>query len=203
VIALEHPIGQTVVEAALPPERAAVGCLRLHDGRKGAPVGRHWVDAFDRQRLERLRKGRGLSQGEVAERLYEIEARRKPAEKVDPIAAARRIRTLVVQVSFYESGRHRPRAETLGDLAEALGVDVLDLLEEGTVPTLATLRARLGLTQGQLAEKLGMSRGLWGHVEQGRRDVSTDEVRTLAKILKVSQAKVREAIAASRDQVSA
>jgi hypothetical protein len=45
-----------------------------------------------------------------------------------------------------------------------------------------------------------MSRGLWGHVEQGRRDVRTDEVRTLAKILKVSQAKVREAVAASQDQ---
>ena len=70
-------------------------------------------------------------------------------------------------------------------------------------PHLKAQRARLGLTQGHLAERLGMSRGLWGHVEQGRRDVSTDEVRTLAKILKVSQTKVREAVAASQDQNSA
>jgi transcriptional regulator with XRE-family HTH domain len=47
--------------------------------------------------------------------------------------AARQIRTLVVQVSCYESGRTRPRARAVQALAAALEVDVLEL-EQGRRP---------------------------------------------------------------------
>jgi transcriptional regulator with XRE-family HTH domain len=158
-------------------------------------VGRHWVDAFDRERLIRLRKQAGLSQHQLAEALYLAEA-----ADVDPQPsvgeASRRIQTLAVSMAGYEAGRHSPTGATLFAIATALGADVLDLLVEGTKPTLAMLRARVGLSQGDVGAQLGMSRGWFGHVEQGRRDLTADEITTLAAVLKATPAQVRDAVAA-------
>jgi transcriptional regulator with XRE-family HTH domain len=93
--------------------------------------------AFDGTRLAACRQARDWSQVELAERL--VQARTDgPASVLD---AARQIRTLVVQVSCYESGRTRPRAKAVQALAAVLGVDVLQLLAPGTPVTLVTLRA--------------------------------------------------------------
>jgi transcriptional regulator with XRE-family HTH domain len=48
-----------------------------------------------------------------------------PEADPDALDVARRIRTLVVPVSAYESGRTRPRAKVVRDLATVLEVDVL------------------------------------------------------------------------------
>lgn len=175
-----------------PPERTV---LYRSQARRDTPVGRHWVDAFDRERLIRLRKQAGLSQHQLAEALYLAEA-----ADVDPQPsvgeASRRIQTLAVSMAGYEAGRHSPTGATLFAIATALGADVLDLLVEGTKPTLAMLRARVGLSQGDVGAQLGMSRGWFGHVEQGRRDLTADEITTLAAVLKATPAQVRDAVAA-------
>src|SRR5436190_13895046 len=121
--------------------------------------GRHWVDTFDGARLAARRQALGWSQVRLAEALHELRA----DATVATTDAARRIRTLVVQVSSYESGRTRPRARAVRDLAATLSVDVLNLLATDTPVTLATLRARLGLTQTEVAATLGMSRSLYAH----------------------------------------
>ena len=124
-----------------------------------------------------------MAQREVAEALYQAEvAGEDPAPPL--AAAARRIQTLTVAVANYETGGRRPRGPVLRSLATVLGVDVLDLLTEGAPVTLPVLRARLGLGQDQVAEALGMSRALYGTVEQGRRRLTEDEVAALAQALK-------------------
>jgi transcriptional regulator with XRE-family HTH domain len=152
--------------------------------------GRHWIDAFDGTRLAACRQARDWSQVELAERL--VQARTDgPASVLD---AARQIRTLVVQVSCYESGRTRPRAKAVQTLAAVLGVDVLQLLAPGTPVTLVTLRARLGLTQDDVAAALGISRSLYAAVEQGKRAASVPETAALAAALHTSVDQVRRAL---------
>lgn len=155
-----------------------------------AAPGRHWIDAFDGSRLAACRRARGWSQVELAERLQQA----RDGAEVSVAAAARQIRTLVVQVSCYESGRTRPRARAAQALAAALEVDVLALLAADTPITLATLRARLGLTQHDIAVQLGMSRSLYAAAEQGERAVSEPELVKLAAALRTSTNQVRQAL---------
>jgi transcriptional regulator with XRE-family HTH domain len=157
-----------------------------------AAGGRHWIDAFDGSRLAACRRARGLSQVELAERLQQA----RTGTEVSVAEAARQIRTLVVQVSCYESGRTRPRARAVQALAGVLDVDVLELLAADTPITLSTLRARHGLTQGDVAAQLGMSRSLYAAVEQGRRPVSDAELTQLATVLAVDADRLRRALPA-------
>jgi transcriptional regulator with XRE-family HTH domain len=79
-------------------------------------------------------------------------------------------------------------------LAAVLGVDVLQLLAPGTPVTLVTLRARLGLTQDDVAAALGISRSLYAAVEQGKRAASVPETAALAAALHTSVDQVRRAL---------
>jgi transcriptional regulator with XRE-family HTH domain len=163
---------------------------RLPDSSPDGSAGRHWVDAFDGARLAACRDARGWSQVQLAERLQQDRADGTPV----PLAvAARHIRTLVVQVS-YESGRTRPRARAVLALAGALGVDVLDLLAEDTPVTLAILRVRLGLTQADVAGRIGVSRSSYAAVEQGARPPTPAEVEALAGALRTPVGRVRAAL---------
>jgi transcriptional regulator with XRE-family HTH domain len=186
-------IGETGPQAGSRPSERQM--LYRSQARRDTPVGRHWVDAFDRERLIRLRKQAGLSQHQLAEALYLAEvAGQDPQPSLGE--ASRRIQTKAVSVTTYETGRHSPTGATLFAIATALGADVLDLLVEGTRPTLAMLRARVGLTQGEVGPKLGRSRGWLGHVEQGRRDLTADEITALAAVLQATPAQIRDAVAA-------
>ena len=51
--------------------------------------------------------------------------------------------------------------------------------------TLKTLRVRRGLTQVELADKAGLSRGYLVRLEQGKQDPTLGVLRRLAKALKV------------------
>jgi len=154
-------------------------------------TGVHWVDAFDGTRLAERRSAQGWTQVELAER---VQAARSVGASVAAVEVARQIRTLVVQISCYESGRTRPRAGTIRLLAQVLDVDVLDLLGANTAVTLPVLRARIGLTQQQAAQQLGVSRSLYALLEQGRRPAAEDEMRSLAVVLQVNVARVRRAL---------
>lgn len=48
------------------------------------------------------------------------------------------------------------------------------------------LRKNAGLTQEELAEKVGVSRAYIGYIEQGRNTPSLEIVDKIAKVLKVS-----------------
>ncbi len=157
-----------------------------------AAGGRHWIDAFDGSRLAACRRARGWSQVKLAERLQQA---RPGNSRVSVAEAARQIRTLIVQVSCYESGRTRPRTRAVRDLAAVLDVDVLDLLAADTPITLATLRARLGLTQDDVAAQLGISRSLYAAVEQGKRALDDTELTALAEVLHTPAPRLRQALA--------
>lgn len=151
--------------------------------------GRHWIDAFDGTRLAACRQARDWSQVEPAERLVQARAD-GPASVLD---AARQIRTLVVQVSCYESGRTRPRAKAVQALAAALGVDVLQVLAPGTPVTLVTPRAT-GADPGRRHCAQRVSRSLYAAVEQGKRAASVSETAALAAALHTSVDQVRRAL---------
>ena len=159
---------------------------------KESSVGMHWVDTFDGQRLARLRRDRGLSQQQLAEAVYRVENgdAQPPPTTAETV---RRVLTVSLAISAYESGSRRPRGAALHHLAAALDVDVLDLLADGVQPSLPLLRARLGLSQGDVAAALGVSRPAYAHVEQGRRSLSDDEVGRLAGALQVDVARLRQA----------
>ena len=74
--------------------------------------------------LTACRRAHSWNQVQLAEALH----RWQTDNPDDPTETARRIRTLVVQVSCYESNRTRPRARAVRDSAAVLDVDVLDLL---------------------------------------------------------------------------
>jgi transcriptional regulator with XRE-family HTH domain len=147
------------------------------------------VAAFDGARLAAYRTERGWSQVELAERMQ-----RARSGELTAAAAARQIRTLLVQISCYESGSTRPRVQAVRLLAQLLEVDVLDLLGAHTPVTLGVLRARLGLTQAQVARELGMSRSLYAFVEQGRHALTKAEATTLAGVLQVTPDRIRHAL---------
>jgi transcriptional regulator with XRE-family HTH domain len=169
----------------------------LPSAKQVEPAGRHWVDAFDGDRLAAHRRTLGWSQVRLAERLQQARA---GDDTVPAAEVARQIRTLVVQVSCYESGRTRPRGKAIRALAAVLDVDVLDLLTEGSPLTLATLRARLGLTQGDVADQLGMSRTFYAAVEQGRRAASDSEITAVAAVLQVPAGRIRAALAGAESR---
>lgn len=156
-------------------------------------MGRHWIDSFAPQRLKQQRAAQSLTHEDMAHRLYEREeargagdARSAPrSEETALRRATRRLNTLRIQYGSYERGTHQPRGPMLRDLAEILGVDVLDLLDPDAPRDLAVLRARLGLSQDDVAGELGLSRAGYGHIEQGRAALTDDIARRLAAVLQV------------------
>lgn len=50
------------------------------------------------------------------------------------------------------------------------------------------LRKNIGLTQEEVAEKIGISRAYMGYIEQGRYSASIEVLEKIAKVLKVKMA---------------
>lgn len=50
------------------------------------------------------------------------------------------------------------------------------------------LRKNTGLTQEEVAEKIGISRAYMGYIEQGRYSASIEVLEKIAKVLKVKMA---------------
>jgi transcriptional regulator with XRE-family HTH domain len=66
-----------------------------------------------------------------------------------------------------ETGTHQPRPRVAYAIARALGVPVHELLPPGPAPTLRDVRCRLGLTQAEMAARLGVARQMVSQVERG------------------------------------
>jgi transcriptional regulator with XRE-family HTH domain len=78
-------------------------------------------------------------------------------------------------------------------LAQALGVDGIDLFKADTPRDLAMLRTRLGLMQADVAQLLqAVGRAYYSGVEQGTRTLQDEgDQRCLAELLQVDVAEVR------------
>jgi DNA-binding XRE family transcriptional regulator len=72
----------------------------------------------------------------------------------------------------------------------------------GGEASLAALRLRAGLSQAQLAEKIGSSQPHIARIERGQNDPSTDLVVRIARALGVSTADVFDGVQAHRRAVS-
>lgn len=124
----------------------------------------YWMERFDPSRLRALRKERGLSQ----ERLGELLGQER------------------VTIVKYENGRRVPKAQTIHALAQALKVGVVDLLVPGPID-MPILRTRQNLTQGDIADALGISRPWYQRIEARGARIDRDLMRKLADLLKVDQ----------------
>ncbi len=81
----------------------------------------------------------------------------------------------------WEGGQHAPLAERLPQIAAALDCDVADLVEPPT--TLADYRTVSGLTQADVADRLGVSRYTVAAWEQGRMPIAAKHHDPLAVVL--------------------
>lgn len=71
-----------------------------------------------------------------------------------------------------ESGKHRPCPRVAKALAKALGIPLREIAPPGPVLTLRDIRHRLGLTQAEMAERIGVVRQMVSQVERGVTGVS-------------------------------
>lgn len=116
------------------------------------------------------------------------------------LAAAMGYRSKSV-IADWESGRRNPDTHNLVRLARTLGVDPVDLCTPGTPLSLAMLRARVGLTQTELADKVGFSRATISAIEAGERSLAGDDIKVLAAALGVTPAAIAGAAQADVDTV--
>ncbi|MGW3100020.1 helix-turn-helix transcriptional regulator [Streptomyces sp. NPDC001102] len=70
-------------------------------------------------------------------------------------------------VRYAEAGVHQPRPHVIHAIARALGVTFDDLTPRDSELTLRDARRRLGLTQAQMAQRLGVVRQMVSQVERG------------------------------------
>lgn len=135
--------------------------------------------SFDADRLRAAREGARLSQAELAARVG-----------ADPAI-----------VSLWETREVAPTVRNLGRLAAALGLKVSDLyIPDSTAEgTLAGLRVTAGLSQLELAERLGVSQTTISRWERAKAAPDWSEITAYSKALGVK----RTAVAAAIDTTAA
>jgi transcriptional regulator with XRE-family HTH domain len=105
------------------------------------------------------------------------------------------------RVAHWEAGSEVPQPKTLVALARVFEVHPLELLEGGRgAPTLATLRSAAGLTRGQAAQRVGMSRPAYLRLDagQGRRTLPPELTAALAGAFDVDERVILNAHLRSR-----
>ncbi|MFP8886793.1 helix-turn-helix transcriptional regulator [Streptomyces mangrovi] len=70
-----------------------------------------------------------------------------------------------------ESGTHQPRPRVADAIARALGVPLSEITPRGPSLTLRDVRWRLGLTQAEMAARIGVVRQMVSQIERGVTDV--------------------------------
>lgn len=129
---------------------------------------------FDADRLRAAREGARLSQAELATR-------------VGADAAI---------VSLWETREVKPTVRNLARLASALGLQVSDLYtpDSAAEGTLAGLRVTAGLSQLELAERLGVSQTTISRWERAKAAPDWTEITAYGKALGVKRTEVAAAI---------
>ncbi|MEU4038660.1 helix-turn-helix transcriptional regulator [Streptomyces collinus] len=103
------------------------------------------MSAYDGSRLRDLRLKAGL--------------------RIEALATAAGISPNTVRA--VEKGRHQPRPRVVQALARTLGVPLRELAKNGRKATLREVRGLLGLTQAEMAARVGASRQRVSQVERG------------------------------------
>jgi transcriptional regulator with XRE-family HTH domain len=116
---------------------------------------------------------------------------------VEDLAAAAGISANTVRSA--EKGSHQPQPRVARALARALGVPVGELFSSGPDLTLREVRTRLGLTQAQMAARIGVVRQYVSQVERGVSGVRAP--LSWASAYGLSPAQWRRTHAAARDMV--
>lgn len=94
----------------------------------------------------------------------------------------------------WEHGGRTPSPATLVRLAALLGVAPHELTDvDPDQATLVDLRQWAGLTQGQVADKLDVSRSLYAAIERGERALDERHRAALSEIFGVTSDRVRAA----------
>ena len=129
---------------------------------------------FDADRLRAAREGARLSQAELAARVG-----------ADPAI-----------VSLWETREVAPTVRNLGRLAAALDLKVSDLyIPDSTAEgTLSGLRVAAGLSQHELAERLGVSQTTISRWERAKAAPDWSEITAYSEVLKVERTDVAAAI---------
>jgi transcriptional regulator with XRE-family HTH domain len=156
-------------------------------------VGKSGIGGFDPERLRATRERAELTQKDLAERLLRATRPQWPGDNIT--RAAQDLDNVRLQITDYEAGQVTPRADMVHQIAQALGVDVFDLLDPDTPYTLPILRARHGLTQDDVVTRgLGVGRAYYSRAERGAATLSDEQRGRLAEILQVSAAGLAAAI---------
>ncbi len=96
----------------------------------------------------------------------------------------------LAHLSEVERGRSSASLKTLEKLAGALGLPISQLLagggEDGLGIRIKRLRERIGMTQKELAHKVGISHSLIGQIETERVQPSVGTLNRIAEVLGVS-----------------
>lgn len=116
---------------------------------------------------------------------------------IESLAAAAGVSPNTVRAA--ESGAHQPRPRVAAALARALGVPLEDLSSPTARATLREIRHRLGLTQTEMARRIGIGRQMVSRVERGVSGVGSPQLWAMAYGLTADQ--WRRALQASRDVV--
>ncbi|CAM3437117.1 helix-turn-helix transcriptional regulator [Tsukamurella hominis] len=131
---------------------------------------------FDRAALRAARKDAGLSVGELA--------------KASGVG--------VSSIQAWEAGTRRPTVQKLRALMAALGGTIGDVMPEVAV-TLAERRAAAGLSQAELAERLGVDQATVSQAERGLTRPGAELRRRLGAEFGLSDAEVMAAWTAARE----
>ena len=148
-------------------------CGTLPDMRSKTPV-----ENFAPGRLRTLRQQAGLTVTQLAER----------AQIPRP------------NISSYESGARTVGFDAAVAIAEALGVDPLELTDANpNALTLADLRLRARRSRVELAAAAGVSYDTWYAIETGRRRLTDDVAARIAEVLDVTIDELRAALERTRE----
>ncbi|MEW6662900.1 MAG: helix-turn-helix domain-containing protein [Bacillota bacterium] len=133
------------------------------------------------------KEDKGVSNESVGKRLRQF----RTSKGITLSILSKKSGVSLAHLSEIERGRSAASLKTLEKLSAALGVSVSHFLRsEEEEPSLGNklrrLREKVGLTQKELAQRIGISHGLVGQIETGRTQPSVATLNSLAEALGVS-----------------
>jgi transcriptional regulator with XRE-family HTH domain len=136
------------------------------------------LDFFDGARMQCARQRAGFSLQSLAEQVVVASG-----EPVAGLAAGRRATTLRKAFGTYEAGKVKPRPRIAVLIAKVLGVDLCDLLDPEAPIDIRIRRARLAMTQADVAEELGLSVAAFARAERGEAGLDGSTAARLDQLL--------------------
>ncbi|WSM44710.1 helix-turn-helix domain-containing protein (plasmid) [Streptomyces cellulosae] len=138
--------------------------------------------------------GRGIADFDPAALVRLRTAARLPQSDLAVLARAHGARMGPTHICLYEQGRRRPQLSTVRALAAALDVEVSALLKAAESEDVVRLRLAAGLTQREVALRLGIAASRWSRVERGRARLEERLLHPAARTLGTPVSRLRRAL---------